>query len=115
MITILDDSKASEVSNKAVDEIINTRKVIISKFADWDIWFSFVKIKAMNHEVWELINSSIEIKSIKISKSTSLIILIIESENWNKNAVELYKLEYVSHIHQTTDYLNQKNTLIDLL
>jgi hypothetical protein len=115
-MTTLDDSDASEVSeDEDVGKMINTRKVILRKSADWDIWFSFVKIKAINHEVWELINSAIEAKQVEISKSTSSIMLIVESESLNKNAVELYKLECVSYTHRTTDYQNQKKTLIDLI
>jgi hypothetical protein len=115
-MTNLDDNEASEVSeDEDVDEIINTRKVILNKSADWDIWFSFVKVKAINHEVWKLINSAIEIKLVEISKSSSLIMLVVESENLNKNAVEFYKLECVSYTHKTADYQNQKKTLIDLI
>jgi hypothetical protein len=115
-MTILDDSEASKVSeDEDVDEMINTRKVILSKSADWNIWFSFVKVKAINHEVWELINSAIEVKSVEISKSSSSITSVVESENLNKNAVELYKLECVSYTHRIADYQNQKKTLIDLI
>jgi hypothetical protein len=114
-MTTLDDSEASEVSDEDVDEMINTRKVILSKPADWDIWFSFVKAKAINHEVWELINSAIEAKSVEIPKSTSSIMPVVEPEGLNKNAVELYKLECASYTHRTADYQNQKKTLIDLI
>jgi hypothetical protein len=115
-MTIFDDSEASKVSDEDLDEmIINAKKMILSKLTDWDIEFSFVKIKAINHEVWKLINLAIEVKLVEIFKSSSSIMLIVEFKNLNKNAVELYKLECVSYIYRTTDYQNQKKTLINFI
>jgi hypothetical protein len=95
--------------------MINTRKVVLSKPADWDIWFSFVKAKAINHEVWELVNPSIEAKSVGIPKPTPPIMPVVGPGGLNKDAVELYKLECASYTHRTADYQNQKKALIDLI
>jgi hypothetical protein len=60
-------------------------------------------------------NSVINVKSVEILKSSISIMSVVDSEDLNKDDIELYKLECASYTHKTADYQNQKKVLIDLI
>ena len=41
---------------------MSTKKIILSKTADWDAWFSFVRSRATNNGIWDLIDPDLDEK-----------------------------------------------------
>ena len=92
-----------------------TRKVSLSKQTNWETWLSFIQTKAIRSNVWNLINSSLAIKStefLKLVKSSPL--LSKAEQQIYKNVVEIYKLLIVDFKLDLNEYDRQQRILTEI-
>lgn len=98
--------------------MIITRKIVFSKSIDWDIWFLFIRIKIINEEIWELVNSKISIKSVNQTLlNSSIFIVSIDSNEIesNKVAFEIYKMQSQMYKIQMKLFNRQQRAFVELI
>ena len=93
-----------------------TRKIVLGKPADWDTWFSFVRSRATNSGIWDLVNPEIITKPISIQSPTEpVFILSTDAATFDPRAYEVYKAQ--THIYkiQLAKYEKQQKAFADLI
>ncbi len=91
------------------------RKIVLIKSTDWDVWISFVRSRTENSEIWELVNSNLETKSIDLQRSiNSSFNVSTRASEIDKDAYDLYKIQ--SHVYKTSlvEYEREKKVLSKL-
>ncbi|MCJ1271800.1 hypothetical protein MMC22_011705 [Lobaria immixta] len=69
--TFLCSEGARRRSNPTASSITsNTKKIILSKSADWDPWISFVRARASNSDIWDLVKPNLDNKPLSLAKPT---------------------------------------------
>ena len=49
---------------------MSNKKIVLAKPADWDAWIYFVRIRATNNGIWDLINPDLDVKPASLTMPT---------------------------------------------
>ena len=96
--------------------IMTTKKVILSKPADWDSWIAFVRTRADALDIWEYINPDLEAKPDHLIKQVAPIFTLPpEGEALDKDAYELHKIKLANHKQLTNEYEKQRKAFSEIV
>jgi hypothetical protein len=85
-----------------------TKQIRLNKSIDWVTWLFFVRIRAQNDEIWELIDSNIEIKSISLAKSIESIYQKSDRlKNFNQKTFDFYQSKAMLYKAKLAKYEKQ--------
>ena len=92
-----------------------TRKVSLSKQADWETWLSFIQTKATRSGIWDLINPSLATKAAEFPEPVKPSPPLPEpGQQVDKNAVETYKLLTADYKLDLDEYDRQQRALTEI-
>jgi hypothetical protein len=91
------------------------RKIVLIKSIDWDTWISYVKIRASNFGIWELINpNNITLSTHLIESIQSKFESSIDSAQLDMLAYELYRQQIQVYESQLEKYETQQRAFVAL-
>lgn len=89
------------------------KKIVLIKTIDWNTWYSFVKIKAINNEIWDFINPKLFFKSIFLKFSNESKLNMIGEVT--SRIFELYKIACQVYKIKLTKYEKQMKAFDDII
>ncbi|MCJ1264028.1 hypothetical protein MMC22_003899 [Lobaria immixta] len=85
------------------------KKIVLSKPEDWDTWISFVRIKATNQGVWNLVDPDFPVKPIALSNPIEPSFDLGNSAaTFDQKAFEFYRAQHQETITAQNAVLIQK-------
>lgn len=95
---------------------MSTTKIILAKPADWDSWISFVRSRATNTRIWDLVDPSKETKPEALTEPIEPIYMVPEDDSlFDKNAYDAYKARKEIYKTKIARYERQEKAFGDLI
>ena len=92
------------------------KKVVLTKPADWDDWISLIRSRAINNDIWHLVNPELPEKPQTLpEQEVPSFILPPAGQPIDRDALELYKIQNSLYKTQLGKYECQKKAFGDLI
>ena len=92
------------------------KKVVLAKPADWDDWISLIRSRAINNDIWHLVNPELPEKPQTLpEQEVPSFILPPAGQPIDRDALELYKIQNSLYKTQLGKYECQKKAFGDLI
>lgn len=93
-----------------------TRNILLAKLADWEVWYSFIRARAVSTGIWELVNPEISLKPAYLQPPTEpTFSLPGDPAALDLKALEHYKAASYIYKSALAKYERQQKTLNDLI
>lgn len=93
-----------------------TRKIVLGKSADWDMWFHYVKQRAINNFIWELVDPSKDIKpAVLVAPVKPTVTIPTGPEKLGSDAYEIFRIRQQIYKDEVAEYKDQHKALADLV
>lgn len=93
-----------------------TEMVTLAKSADWDAWFSFVPTRAVNIQIWDLVNPSLKEKLVSLERPTEPEFVILDHDaRFDQVSYEAYKARRDIYKTKLAKYERHENAFGDLI
>ena len=90
------------------------RKLKLSFSKNWNVWLSIVRVKIIEYSIWELIDSSKEIKSTNKLKFIKFDLNTQQDDNFTKKHVK-YKIVFFKYKKKLQNWKKQKNFMTKII
>ena len=90
--------------------IESKRKLKLNQLKDWDIWLSIIRVKIIDYQIWNLINSSTEEKSEKKSEFIKSNLNIMSDDIFTEQHVR-FKIAQSDYKRKLQEQKKQKKTM----
>lgn len=95
---------------------MSIRKIVLGKPLDWDTWISFVKSRADNNDIWELVNPELTEKPETLKKPQKPNYDLPEDDaQFDQKKFEAYKARMQLYKADLAEYEKQKKAFGDLI